>query len=75
MTDAEREATQKRLLIWQEAEGPLQEQRCRELMALTNEKALWMTRALLSRELHYRSKRETSGLVEQQALFQKTRRA
>ena len=75
MTEAELEATRKRLMIWREAEGPLDGQRWRELMALTSEKALWMTRALLSRQVEVRTKRETSGLVEQQILFQKTRRA
>jgi hypothetical protein len=71
MTAAEREETRRRLDIWRDAEPLLEEQRWRELMALTDEKALWLTKALLSRRLDYSPKRDTSGLVEQQALFRK----
>jgi len=73
MTDAEREATRKRLLIWQRAAASLDGQHWRELMALTGERALWMTRALLSRRVESRTHRDTSGLVQQQALFHKSR--
>ena len=74
MTESEREATRRRLQIWQEAQAPLEEQRWRELMALTDEKALKMTRSLLSRRGIVPVDRETSGLVEQQALFGRIRR-
>jgi len=50
----------------------LEEQRWRELQALTAERALWMSEALLSMPLVKRP-RETSGLVQQQALFMKLR--
>ena len=35
MTEAERDATRRRLQIWQEAQPLLEEQRWQELMALT----------------------------------------
>ena len=73
MTDAEREATRLRLRVWQEAEPLLQEQRWRELQALTDEKALALTKALFSRGTASASKRDSSGLVEQQALFRRLR--
>src|SRR5439155_22947423 len=50
MTASERDATRRRLQIWQEAQPLLEEQRWRELMALTDEQALKMTRSLLSRQ-------------------------
>ena len=71
MTASEREATRERLRVWKDSQPLLEEQRWRELMALTDEKALWMTKALFSRRLDYRPKRDSSGLVEQQALFQR----
>jgi hypothetical protein len=74
MSAAEREATQERLRIWEQAEPHLEEHRWRELVALTDERALWMTKALFGRELPNRPRRDSSGLVEQQALFQRTRR-
>ena len=73
MTASEREATRRRLQIWQEAQPLLEEQRWRELMALTDEQALKMTRSLLSRQGILPASRDTSGLVEQQALFQRSR--
>jgi hypothetical protein len=69
MTDAERAATRLRLRIWQEAGPLLQEQRWSELRALTDEKALSLTKALFSRRMTNYPKRASSGLVEQQALF------
>ena len=42
-------------------------------MTLTDEKALGFTKALFARQLDYQSSRESSGLVEQQALFQRLR--
>jgi len=74
MTKEEQEATRKRLLVWKEAGRPLESHHWRELKALTEEQALRMTRALLSRQVGLRPRRDTSGLVEQQALFLKTRR-
>ena len=71
MSQSEREATRERLRVWQESQPLLEEQRWRELMALTDAKALWMTKALFSRQLNYRPRRDSSGLVEQQSLFQK----
>ena len=71
MSPSEREATRQRLRIWEESQPLLEEQHWRELMALTEEKALAMTKALFSRQLEYRPRRGSSGLVEQQALFQK----
>lgn len=73
MTASEREATRRRLQIWQEAQPLLEEQRWRELMALTDEQALRQTQALFSRQGIARKSRDTSGFVEQQALFQRTR--
>ena len=73
MTASEREATKRRLQIWQEAQPLLEEQRWRELMALTDEQALKMTLSLFSRQGIYLASRDTSGLVEQQALFQGSR--
>ena len=73
MTHSEREETRRRLQIWQEAQPLLEEQRWRELMALTDQQALWLTRSLFSRQGIASAVRDTSGLVEQQALFQKSR--
>jgi hypothetical protein len=73
MTASERDATRRRLQIWQEAHPLLEEQRWRELMALTDEKALKMTQSLLRRQGIFLASRDTSGLVEQQALFQRSR--
>ena len=73
MTASEREATRRRLQIWQEARPLLEEQRWRELMALTAEQALKLTYALFSRQGIVRRSQDTSGLVEQQALFQRCR--
>jgi len=42
-------------------------------MALTDEQALKMTQSLLSRQGIFPAFRDTSGLVEQQALFQRSR--
>lgn len=74
MTPSEREATRRRLRIWEEAGPLLEEQRWRELMALTDAQALKLTQSLLGRQGIVRAPRDTSGLVEQQALFQRTRR-
>jgi hypothetical protein len=52
----------------------LEAQRWRELRALTDEKALRMSEALLSMPLSNR-RRESSGLVQQQELFKKLRQA
>jgi hypothetical protein len=68
---SDRDATRERLRVWQESQPLLEEQRWRELQALTDSKALWLTRALFSRRLDYRPKRDSSGLVEQQALFRR----
>jgi len=73
LTEAEREAIRLRLRIWEEAGPLLQEQRWRELQALTEEKALSLTKALFRRGATTFSKRESSGLVEQQALFRRLR--
>jgi hypothetical protein len=73
MSPSEREATRDRLRVWRESQPLLEEQRWRELMALTDAQALWMTNALLGRQLEYRPKRASSGLVAQQALFQRAR--
>ncbi len=73
MTVSEREATRRRLQIWQDAHPLLEEQGWRELMALTDEQALKMTQSLLSRQGIFPAFRDTSGLVEQQALFQRSR--
>jgi len=73
MTDSERAATRRRLQIWQDAQPALEEQRWRELQALTEEQALRMSRALLGRRGLPDASRETSGLVEQQALFGRIR--
>jgi hypothetical protein len=74
MTEAERDATRRRLQIWQDAQPLLEEQRWRELMALTDGQALKLTQSLFSRQGIVREFRDTSGLVEQQALFQRSRR-
>jgi hypothetical protein len=74
MTASEIEATRRRLRIWQEAGPLLEEQRWRELMALTDAQALKMTESLLGRQGIVRVPRDTSGLVEQQTLFQRSRR-
>ena len=50
MTEAEREATRRRLRIWQEAQPALEAQHWRELMALTDEQALKLTQAVLRRQ-------------------------
>ena len=73
LTDTERAATRRRLRIWEESRELLEEQRWRELMALTDEKALGFSKALFARRLDYHPSRESSGLVEQQALFQRLR--
>ena len=73
MTAAEREAIRVRLRMWEQAEPLLQEQRWRELRALTDEKALLLTKALFRRGATEQSKRNSSGLVEQQALFARLR--
>ncbi len=73
MTEAEREAIRLRLRIWEEAEPRLQEQRWRELQGLSEGKALLMTKALFHRGGTTHSKRDSSGLVEQQALFRRLR--
>ena len=73
MSQTERGATRQRLRIWQECQPLLEEQHWRELMSLTEAKALWMTKALFSRHLDYCPRRPSSGLVEQQALFQRLR--
>ena len=71
MSEVDREATRRRLKIWQEAQLALDEQRWRELKALSNEKALVLSRALLGRPGVVSAFRHTSGLVEQQTLFAK----
>jgi hypothetical protein len=71
LTESERDATRRRLQIWQEAQPLLEEQRWRELKALTDEQALVLTHSLLSRAGSVRQPRDSSGLVEQQALFQR----
>ena len=73
LTETEREATRRRLSIWEANREFLEEQRWRDLMILTDEKALGFTTALFSRQLDCRPTRECSGLVEQQALFQRLR--
>ena len=72
LTIDEEHATRERLRIWREAEPALEEQRWRELRALTDERALRMTKALLGRPIDQQPKRDSSGLVEQQALFQRS---
>ena len=69
MNQAEREDTRRRLRVRQQAQPLLEEQRWLELRSLTDEKALGMTKALFSRKVEYRGNRDSSGLVEQQALF------
>lgn len=73
MSVAERDETRRRLEIWRDAQELLEEQRWRELIALTDDKALWLTKALFGRRLDSSPRRGTSGLVEQQALFGKSR--
>ena len=73
MTESESQATRHRLRIWQDAQPFLEEQRWRELMALTDERALELTRSLLSRPGVVPAPRGSSGLVEQQALFGQNR--
>lgn len=72
MTESEREATRRRLAVWQGAEAALEEQRWRELMALTIEEGLSRTRSLLGRQGVVTAKGAASGLVEQQALFRRS---
>lgn len=75
MSVSEREATRRRLRIWQEAQPLLEEeQRWRELMALTDAQALKLTESLLGRKGIAPVCRDSSGLVDQQALFQRSRR-
>jgi hypothetical protein len=74
MTESEREATRRRLQIWQEAQPLLEEQRWRELMALTDAQALKLTESLLGRKGIVPEPRDNSGLVDQQALFQRSQR-
>lgn len=74
MTASERDATRRRLQIWRDAQPLLEEQRWRELAALTDEQALKIIRSLLGRTGVVPTSRNTSGLVEQQALFQSGRR-
>jgi hypothetical protein len=71
LSEAEREAVRLRLRIWEEAQPLLEEQRWRELQALTDEQALRLTKALLWRDIKNLPKRDSSGLVEQQALFRR----
>ena len=71
LTAAEREAIRNRLQIWEQAGPLLEEQRWRELQALTSEKALALTKALFSRRIATACRRQSSGLVEQQALFRR----
>jgi hypothetical protein len=73
MTEAEREATRRRLRIWQEAQPALEAQHWQELMALTDEQALKLTQAVLRRQGVPREVRDSSGLVEQQELFRRSR--
>lgn len=63
----------RRLKIWQEAQPLLEKKRWRELMALTDQRALRLPRSLFSQQGIAPAFRETSGLVEQQALFQQSR--
>lgn len=72
LTAKDKLATRERLRIWQEAGPALEEERWRELRKLTDEQALRMTKALLSRQIDAKPKRDSSGLVEQQALFQRS---
>jgi len=74
LTASECEATRRRLHIWREAGPVLEEQRWNELMALTDAQALQMTRSMLGRPGVVPAPRETSGLVYQQALLQRSRR-
>jgi hypothetical protein len=69
--ETDREAIKRRLRIWQESGPLLQEQRWRELMALTDDAALRLTKALFSRKIDYLPKRDSSGLIAQQALFRR----
>jgi len=71
MTGSVREATLLRLRIWDEAGPELEAQRWKELRALTPERAREQTRALLARPQVFRPARLTSGLVQQQSLFQR----
>ena len=73
MTQSDIEATRRRLRIWRDAQPLLEEQRWRELMALTDEQALKLTRALFARQGVPRRSAQTSGLVEQQVLLQRSR--
>jgi len=73
MTKAEYEATRRRLQIWEASRELLEEQRWRELMTLSDDTALKFTKALLARPVAHSPVRESSGLVEQQALFQRAR--
>jgi hypothetical protein len=67
------EQQQEWVRIYKAAAIALEEQRWRELEALTPEKALWLSETLLSMPVTV-PPRESSGLVEQQALFARLRR-
>lgn len=58
---------------WRETGDWLAVVQTREVAALTHEQALAQTRALLELEQTWRADPLSSGLVEQQALFQKLR--
>lgn len=55
---------------YKDAAVALEEVHAEELQALTDERAMWITEELLSLPVANR-RRESSGLVEQQAWFQK----
>ena len=71
---ATREQQQEWVRTYKAAAIALEEQRWSELQSLTDEEALWMSETLLSMPVTIR-RRESSGLVEQQALFAKLRQA
>jgi hypothetical protein len=72
-----KEPTREQMLQWvkqyKNAAVELEQRRYDELRALSDEKALRQAEALLSMPVAQR-RRESSGLVEQQAIFQRARK-
>ena len=64
------------ITAYKSAAVDLREQRWKELRELTPERALWMSEELLSIPVREEVRhRESSGLVEQQAIFSRARKS
>jgi hypothetical protein len=74
MSDAEENLTKRWVQTWREAGPRLEEIRRRELRQMTYQQRIKAVDALLQIGSRFGKPRTTSGLVEQQRLFQKARR-